>query len=187
MTPKLYAIRHGITKANKNGLCLGWADSQITPEAKTKLDYLGKKLAKKRIHKIFCSDLRRTKASLKIINKQIRCNSIFFMKDLRELNWSFFEHKSPKIIKKIRPELYDKNNFFKYNQAIKNGESLLNLERRVKRALKNIKKEKIKGNVLLITHGSVITMLHHIIYNKSYNYYLNKLDLNSYTIFTFNL
>ncbi len=182
----LYVIRHGRTNANNKGLCLGWTDSAIAPGEKKNIDSLAKTLKRKKINVIFCSDLKRAKTTFESINNILKCENFFFSSDIRELNFGIFEHKSPKYIKKFQPEIYDRNGFFYYDTSLEKGESLKHLEKRVNNALKKMRYWLDKGNVLVITHGSVITMLHHKLKKKSYAYFFKNLDLDSNSIFEFN-
>jgi broad specificity phosphatase PhoE len=90
------------------------------------------------------------------------------------------------LIQEVQPEIYDHRKFFKYDIALKEGESLEMLEKRVRKGLNELLLLSRKGKILLVTHGSVIVMIHKIISERDYYDFYPEVDINSnYKIFRF--
>ena len=72
---KIYFVRHGQTKANKNGLIFGQWDLPLNQtgikQAKKTAEKLAKIARKEKIDAILCSPLTRTKQTASIIAKKL--------------------------------------------------------------------------------------------------------------------
>ena len=98
--------------------------------------------------------------------------------------FGYFDLKSPQLFKKIQPELFDSEGYFKYETKLKNGESLKDLELRVKKFLNSIKN--LDKNILIVSHGAVILMIYSLLNNISYNTVFKEINIDNNSIFEFN-
>ena len=114
---EIYITRHGLTKGNVDNIIQGQTEGELVKEGFDQAKLLGKKLNEIKFNNIYCSDLNRTKQTLKEILKQLKHpieeNSITYTSSLREINIKSLEGMSCDIEEKIRndPKLpYRMNN-----------------------------------------------------------------------------
>ena len=114
---EIYLTRHGLTKGNIDNIIQGQTEGELVKEGFDQAKLLGKKLNEIKFNNIYCSDLNRTKQTLKEILKQLKHpieeNSISYTSSLREINIKSLEGMSCDIEEKIRndPKLpYRMNN-----------------------------------------------------------------------------
>jgi broad specificity phosphatase PhoE len=112
--------------------------------------------------------------------------NIKYSKNFRELNFWIFEWRHYTNIALQQPEIYDDKSYFKYDLRLISGESMSDLILRVKQWLNDF--EKIKWNILLITHWSVIRALYSILNKIDYNevYSSEDIDIIKYHKFIIN-
>jgi broad specificity phosphatase PhoE len=183
MNKTIYVIRHGLTLANKENLCIGLKDSPLLGSSIKEINKIGNSLKNKEIETIITSDIGRAYNTSIIINLILN-SKIIKNKNIRELDFGYFDLKSPQLLKKIQPELFDSEGYFKYETKLKNGESLKDLELRVKKFLRKIKN--LDKNILIVSHGAVILMIYSLLNNISYNTVFKKININNNSIFEFN-
>lgn len=114
---EIYITRHGLTKGNIDNIIQGQTEGELVKEGFDQAKLLGKKLNEIKFDNIYCSDLNRTKQTLKEILKELKHpieeNSISYTSSLREINIKSLEGMSCDIEEKIRndPKLpYRMNN-----------------------------------------------------------------------------
>ncbi len=149
---KLYFIRHGQTNENKNGIMQGQIDGTLTE--------LGKKQAEKSIEQleainldiVYCSDLGRAKDTAEIINKKLNLE-IIYDKRLRERYFGIYQnkHKSLFNVEKFISENDKRLEFF----SVKKDNQIIE---RIFLFLNDLEKKEYK-NVLIVTHGGIITQI----------------------------
>ena len=123
---KIIVVRHGESRHNV-GLDED-NDSALTKNGRKQVEYLGKKLKKQKISKIYTSNLLRAKQTAEIISKIIK---IPVEDNLEELN----EYKGKQLRSRLK---------MLFNIRVK----------RLKKFLKNISKDREKDKTLLIiAHG----------------------------------
>ena len=151
----IYLLRHGLDDESYIG---GWSNVDLISEGiiqvkKTREFIVDNKLL---INKIISSDIKRAQTTANIINEKLNVELILD-KDLRELDKGILtgvkkSDLSDNDLKKIKEfNIYDK---------YLNGESMLDLYKRMKYYLKYIKKY---DNLLLVTHRGVINMFYYIL------------------------
>ena len=110
-------IRHGLTVANKENLCIGLKDSPLLNSSIDEINNIGNLLKDKEIKIIITSDIGRAYNTSKIINSSLN-SKIIKDKDIRELDFGYFDMKSPKLLKEIQPKLFDSNGYFRYDTKL---------------------------------------------------------------------
>ncbi|MDO5725400.1 MAG: histidine phosphatase family protein [Tissierellia bacterium] len=152
---KLYIIRHGETKWNREGRMQGWLDSELTKEAEMKAKNLHEKLKPKRFDKVYSSDLNRAINTAKLVSG-FSNEKIIKKRELREIELGKWQGMLFKDIKKEYPKLLDIyfNDSENYNPA--DSENFCDLYNRINKFLEEIKDLNDK-NILIVTHG--VTMI----------------------------
>jgi bisphosphoglycerate-dependent phosphoglycerate mutase family 1 len=196
---KIYLFRHGQTYYNQNKFFTGWKDSKLTSLGKKHAEIIAKKLKNKQIDIAFQTSLSRSKDTLRIVLKfHPECKKIITDDRMIERSYGDLEGtKHQTFIKKIGKKEYDLifygdnigdlelkerkdiEKFFGeeeykaihrgYNVTAPNGESFMDVEKRVKYFIKYLKKliKKEKINVSISAHGNSIRLFRKIMGNKS--------------------
>lgn len=150
-------IRHGETQANSEGRYIGHTESSYTDSGKYQVkDIVDRVTMEMKIDEIYSSQMTRTNfIANKIANKLDK--NVTITSDICEMNFGIFEGKKYKEIEKEFP-LEWRNWIRDYvNYRIPEGESLMEVNDRVKKFIDKLK-EKGRANTvyLLVTHGGII-------------------------------
>jgi broad specificity phosphatase PhoE len=150
---RLIVIRHGQTVENATGYLMGHNPGQLTKLGKEQAKSLGKRLAKEKIDLIYCSDLKRTKDTLKEVLKYHRDTPVIYSSDIRERNLGVLQGTK-------RSDLnWDKIPGRYMKKKPKGGESLNHLKQRANKFLNYLKTNHPKESVFIMTHGGVLRIL----------------------------
>lgn len=175
---KIYFTRHGETKWNKLGIIQGQLDSPLTED--------GIQMAKdlhamsKDIHfdKVYSSDLGRAYDTCKLICPD---QEIIKTKLLREIdvgNWS------GKTLAQVQEEFRDLHKmYFETPSSYKrdDGESIYDLENRVKKFFEEAIYPEKEDTILVVTHGVTIVSMFNIMENVSVdNFWTNRVRRNGF-------
>ncbi|MDP2908602.1 MAG: histidine phosphatase family protein, partial [Nanoarchaeota archaeon] len=100
---KLILVRHGQTKENKNKIWQGQSEGTLSEEGEEQARKLAKKLEKESIDVIYCSDLQRTKNTIKpFLEKNNR--PIKYVEALRERRLGVLEGSTTEQVGKYLAE-----------------------------------------------------------------------------------
>jgi broad specificity phosphatase PhoE len=133
---------HGTSIHNEKGLAAGWLPSELSQIGIHQSIELGKIVSKLKFDVVFCSDLKRAIDTAKLSFKDKY--QIIPDQRLREINFGEFTNKP---IKSFRSEM------IKYIQdPFPNGESYLDVEKRIKNLLSFFKHEYSGKNLGIIAH-----------------------------------
>lgn len=140
----LFLVRHGETKANEKGIEAGPLDYPLAKKGVKDAEFIAKTLAKVKVDAVYSSPIFRAVETAKILARPHRLK----VKTLDELTEA-----------KIRPEFVGKkgrHHILTSPEAFSetNGDLLA----RTARAIEIVKKE-ADGNVILVSHGDVITAM----------------------------
>lgn len=143
----LYVIRHGETNLNKEERYNCRIDEDINEEGIKQAMEAGKHINELNIDLIICSPMKRTKHTMRIINK----NNIEVIYDDR-----LMERIGGVLTGEKLGDFYytDFWNFYS-NKKVDGLESLDDLFKRVREFLDEIKEKYKNKNILLVTHGGV--------------------------------
>lgn len=140
-------IRHG----NKIGHA---GDPELTPEGKVQATKTGKYLKGKDINKIISSTYRRTKETAGIINKFLNIDVTYDDRLRERMNWgSISDQPLDEFLKEWEYSNYHRD--FKPKAGLSSNESSKNILELIKEIIKKGNSE----NILLVTHGGVISDL----------------------------
>ena len=144
---ELYVVRHGQTIVNVKELINARNIIGINKEGKKQANIAAKQLEKINIDLIFCSPLRRTKQTCKIINK----NKVKVIYDKRIIERDSRSMQFKNAEKLNLEEWYDVNKTIVY----KNSEGFKSILDRVKKFLEEVKRKYPDKAILIVTHGDV--------------------------------
>lgn len=161
---KIYFVRHGETNANKEQLLFGRLDWDLNKTGKKQAVNAGNilaKIAKKnKIHLIISSPLKRAKHTAKIISKigwkPATRNRID--KDLIEKSEGTWEGMSFWQAREKDPKNYYRWIKDPFNNSPPKGESVKDLEKRIKNFYKTVLKKYLGKNIIVVTHSGPIRM-----------------------------
>lgn len=195
---KLYIVRHGQTEWNVLEKFQGQLNSPLTERGIEKVGKIGKELENVKFEAVYTSELGRTIGTAEIIleknnfEKKKNIEKRLKLKKLPELNeiyfgeWQGMDFKEIflKYPKEAHSYFYDVKNYTAKN--IK-GEELKDGLGRFLKGIEKIRTKYKSGNILIITHGTVLELfLNHIQNKKFYDLDERKLIGNGqYKIFTF--
>ena len=150
----IYIVRHGLDNEDYIG---GWSDVDLTRVGVKQIHNSSQFIVDNElvINKIISSDIKRAKSTSKIINGYLKLDIIYDNK-LRELDKGDYTG----ILKStLNDEEIEKINKFDIMDKYPNGESMIDLYKRMKIYLNNFNED----NVLLVTHRGVINMFYYIL------------------------
>ena len=157
---KVIIVRHGQTNWNRDNILQGQKETTLNEDGIGEAKILKKELESKKISKVYCSPLIRTKQTCDIIleDKNIE---VLYEDGLKERSYGILEGtKGEKL--DLKTEYWDIDN----NNKPTNGESIKEFFERVHKTYKQILNENKdeEGNILLITHSGVVIAIE--IYEK---------------------
>ena len=147
MKLELYVVRHGQTIVNVKELINARNIIGINRVGKQQANIAAEQMEKVKIDLIFCSPLRRTKQTCKIINK----NKVKVIYDDRLLE------RNSRSMQFKDAEKLDIEEWYNVNKTIvyKNSEGFRSILDRVKKFLEEIKEKYPDKSILIVTHGDV--------------------------------
>jgi len=153
-------VRHGKTILNEKKAYVGIIDTDISENGKKEINTLGKLLQGVKFNKVFSSPLKRAIQTTKIITN----DNYIIDNRLMEMNFGIFEGLSySEICEKYPVESKTWVSDY-FNYKIPSGESLKEVFNRTEDFLKDI--SKLKGRVLVVTHGGIIGCALSLVFNK---------------------
>jgi broad specificity phosphatase PhoE len=140
----LLVVRHGQTEANEKGIEAGPLDYPLSKTGRREVKFISKTLSKVKVHAIFSSPILRCVQTAKILARPHGLN-VRTLEDLTEA--------------KIKPEFFGKKG---RHHILESPEAFLEtyseLRMRITNAIEIIKTQE-RGNVILVSHGDVITAM----------------------------
>jgi broad specificity phosphatase PhoE len=154
---KLILVRHGHTAQNDKGLYNGHNHSSLTIKGLNQARRLALRLRNEAIDAIYSSDLPRAKQTAKKIAKHHPLR-IRLLKDYREMNFGKYEGL-PRHLYPLKKKGID--------IRAKGLETEASVARRAKKVLNYLVKKHKHGTVVLVGHGHINWIMHHLIHKKS--------------------
>lgn len=153
-------VRHGKTLLNEKNAYVGIIDTEISSKGKKEIENLSKLLQGIQFDKVFSSPLKRTIQTTEIITGD---NYVIDYR-LKEMNFGIFEGLSYNEICEKYPVESKKWSADYFNYKIPRGESLKEVFNRTESFLEYI--SGLKGKILVVTHGGVISCALSLVFNK---------------------
>lgn len=134
---KFFFMRHGETFLNKKNKISGITNTRLTKQGISELIKIKKKINNLKVNKVYISKLIRTKQTMQIVLPKKKFEII---ESFNERNWGNLEKKTKKLITD-------------FNIKPKNGESLIQFEKRI---LKTINQNTFSEKSLFCLHKGVL-------------------------------
>lgn len=177
---RLFLVRHGKTEGGED-LYFGYSDIPLNPEGMEQAEKLKSRLASENFSAIYSSDLSRSRRTAEIISSA-RNLRVSLYPELRELNFGLMEGKSFEEIRGLYP-IISGEWFSSPNYALPGGESLKDLEKRLKSFLDLLFKAHTDENILIVSHkGAIRVLLCFLLGLKPQDYWKLSIDPASLTI-----
>ena len=155
---RLYIVRHGQTKWNKEKRMQGWADSKLTELGRKQAKLLGESLENIEFNQVVSSPLGRTRETSKLVIGD-RPVELIINDNFKEMGFGSWEGQDPEELKIKHPEVF-RDLWTRADKYVPiDGESFEELQNRIIKGINQVIKGNPDGNVLIVTHGMVIQML----------------------------
>jgi probable phosphoglycerate mutase len=157
----LYLVRHGETEYNRRDIVQGGGvDSTLNSTGRAQAEALAQRLESVPIDSLYASTLQRAKQTANIL---VRPHEPLFrthLRDLREMNWGVLEGEPPSETRDASMSaLKAKWQEGAYDRAVDGGESIRDVQARVRRALRHILARDAGRTILVVTHGRYLRVL----------------------------
>ena len=154
---RLLLIRHGKTSYNIKKRYCGSTDIGLSRIGRLESEKLREKLKGLKIDKIYCSDLKRSVQTARLIFKG-RKLKLIKVKKLREINFGAWEGKTYDHLIKKHP-VYKRWLRDPFKIDIPSGESMKHFVARVKMALKDIVKKNRLKTIAIVSHFGTMRVI----------------------------
>jgi isoleucyl-tRNA synthetase len=156
-TNRYFIFRHGHSLRQVKKISMSWPEKiycPLTKKGEKKVKKSAKKLEKEKIDLIFSSDLLRAKQTAEILAKELKIKKIIFDKRLREYNVGIFNGRDSRLVwdylRKTKDKIKDK---------IPEGESFVDMAKRMFKFLESLNKKYQNKNILIVSHELPLTIL----------------------------
>jgi len=155
---RLYLIRHGRTRWNREEVFRGTVDVPLDEVGRREAEKVAEALRERGIEVVYSSPLSRAKETAEAI--AARCKvPLCIMEELRDLDFGEWQGLSRLEVKERYPELYNLWEREPHRVAFPGGEDLDAVLRRVARALQKIREAHPNQGVALVSHRVVLKVL----------------------------
>ncbi len=161
---KLYVMRHGERNSSLRGAVGGQLDEPLNKRGIEQAEIASKNLSD--IEVIYTSPLSRCLETAKIVNKKFNVKIITdnqlierHFGELQGLTWNEFAQKYPNLAT-------DPRNNEQRQEYLPSGESIAQVEERVKSFLHHLLKNEKSKNILIITHAGIIRVIKRVLQNN---------------------
>lgn len=151
---KLILIRHGESRWNRLNRVQGTKNPRLSDKGIKQAKLLAHQIKKMRFDAVYSSHLSRAYETAKILTN----SNIATLEDLQEIKLGVWEGKTVHQVKKEYKELYGQWYKEPLKVKIPGGETLLEFKDRVVQTFDKIKAQHPNQEVLVVTHGGVITV-----------------------------
>jgi broad specificity phosphatase PhoE len=155
MPQKIFLLRHGESVSNREHTFGGWSETPLTELGIEQAKVLKRRLGREKIEVAYCSDLVRTKQTIK--HAELGCR-VIYSKSLRERSYGELEGLYWKKMKNS-----EKYHLDPYSRP-PGGETPKEVQERVVRYFENkISKDKHEKVLVVGHHGSLILLTMHLL------------------------
>lgn len=162
MSVKIIYFVHGTTTDNETGKCTGWADGELSELGIKQAKELKNQIKEKDFAIMFCSDLKRAVDSAKLGFQGDY--QIIQDRRLRECNYGDFTETDEGLVNYIK----------QIDSPFPNGESLKDVECRIKDFVNYLKKEYDNKFVAVMAHKAPQLALEVILNGKTWEQAINE-------------
>ena len=155
---RLLLVRHGNTSLDNARRFWGKTDVELSADGIKQAEKLRDRLATQRIDTIYASNLSRARVTAEIIASKHHLN-ITTRAELDELNFGWAEGLNFEEISRLHPELAEVLSKWNAHPKFPGGESLDELNNRVQKFLKQLKKHKPEETILIVAHAGTLRLM----------------------------
>ncbi len=155
---RLILVRHGYTFWNEEKKYQGFSDINLNPQGIEEARKLAKRLSFEKIDMIYSSPLKRSLETAEIVNENFK-QKIHIRDCLKEINFGDWEGFTFEEIVSHYPELSDEWLAKPADMRPPNGENFRDLQERAIKVLHEIYDLNKGKNVLIVTHGGLISVI----------------------------
>ncbi len=155
---KWYLIRHGEIKSNKKKVYAGWSEEGLTRRGTRQAKKAAGNMLFKGIDAIYCSPLKRTVQTAKIIGNKLKIEPVLNSR-FKELKLGIWEGLSEADVRGQFPKEWMTWHSRPAELHLEGRETLAELRNRVMDGIDAIRAEVKSGSVLIVTHVAIIRIL----------------------------
>ena len=171
---RIYIVRHGETKANKQGYVQGWTDVPLNENGRILAELTGRGMKSIRFDHCISSPLIRAKETAEILLRESGNSvSVSFDDRIKEMNFGSFEGISVRD-EQVAQFLKDPVVDFK----IPGGESIQEVMKRTQEFLKELIARDDDKTYLVSTHGCALRAMLNFLYENQDDYWHGHIPYN---------
>ena len=155
---KLFLARHGETKLNNAQRFQGWTDIDLNATGVEQAEWLRDRLATEKIDAIYTSNLQRASVTAEIIAAGHQLDTMTCI-ELREANFGELEGLTFKELSQLYPELAESWSSWSFNLKFPGGESVDDLNTRVRKFLDRLATHPPEATILIVAHSAPLRLL----------------------------
>lgn len=153
---KLYLVRHGRTTWNEENRIQGSKNPGLSLLGQREARQLARRLKKEKISLIYASDRLRCRKTAQILQKTLH-TPLRYEKGLREIDLGAWEGKTPEEVNRQFRDGYQKWLKAPSRVRIPGAESVTRFRKRVLEAFRKLLQQAPEGNIVVVSHGGVIS------------------------------
>jgi len=158
-------VRHGETDWNAARRIQGQIDTPLNATGLTQADAVAADLIGTTFTAIYSSDLDRARTTAGIIDRRLGIG-VLLRAELRERHYGIFEGLTYEEAEHRHPGIFRRLSRRDPDCDFGNGESLRNLDRRVRDCITSIATQHAGCSVLVVAHGGVLDIAHRLATGK---------------------
>jgi alpha-ribazole phosphatase len=155
---RLLLVRHGNTKLNNAKRFWGQTDVELNADGIRQAEKLRDRLATEKIDSAYASSLSRTRLTAEIIASRHQL-CVTALAELMEINFGFIEGLTFEEVSQLHPELAEVMSKWAIKPKFPGGESLDNLDNRVRKFLKRLQKHEPEETILIVAHAGTLRLM----------------------------
>ena len=161
MPTTLYLIRHGETDYNRRRIVQGRRiNSQLNETGRRQAEALARRFASVPVEAFYSSTLRRAEETADIVAAQHPGVPVFRVEDLEEMSWGIFEGQpATEAWDEAYASMRESWERGDYTPRWEGGESILEVQERGVRAVRQIAQRHPGDTVVVVTHGRFLRVI----------------------------
>ena len=156
MTKKLHLIRHGATPYTEKKFYCGHTDLSLSELGVSQVEELKSQITDLSPSIVYTSDLKRAIETAAILFPNSGFKQV---PEVREMSFGDWEGKPWDVVSAENPELYQNWVDNIVHEKVPGGERLSDVYERLKTTLPKILKEHTGGDLVIVCHGGIISLL----------------------------
>ncbi|MGB5824203.1 MAG: histidine phosphatase family protein [Proteocatella sp.] len=183
---KLYIVRHGETKWNREHILQGQLDSPLTEKGIGGAKKIKKSIENIAFAKVYTSQQKRAIATTEIILEDRNNKNYTIDTNITEMSYGSWQGKSQEEICKDPESTQMYMNYFKYPEKyipVSGGETFEEIMKRAEIFLSKLKEEHDENDVIIaVTHGTFIKAMFTMVKNKGLEEFWDKPNITNCSI-----